>query len=152
MTPRAAQSGSLWRIWLPALLALALLAAWLYVTRCAPAPEPLPTVTVTATMTALPLPPTETAPPTATATATVAAPVATVTPTPTATPAPTETPTATATVGATPLAIVTIAPGDTLSHLALWWYGRAVLWPRICAENGLARCDRIFPRQELVIP
>lgn len=85
-------------------------------------------------------------------TGTAVGPLPTYTAVPTLVPTGRVGPTATATVGAGPLAIVTVAPGDTLSHLALWYYGRAVLWPRICAENGLVRCDRIFPRQELVIP
>ena len=48
----------------------------------------------------------------------------------------------------------TVAKGDTLSHIAKTYYGKATLWPRIFEANRdqLDNPDRIRPGQVLKIP
>jgi nucleoid-associated protein YgaU len=48
----------------------------------------------------------------------------------------------------------TVAPGDSLSAIALSWYGNAALWPRIFEANRhqITNPDLIYPGQVLRIP
>jgi len=46
----------------------------------------------------------------------------------------------------------TIQAGDTLSKLAIKFYGNMSRWPEIAAANALANPDRIQPGQTLTIP
>lgn len=48
-------------------------------------------------------------------------------------------------------AVYTVAPGDTLSEIALAYCGRAAAFPALAAATGLADADLIQPGQRIVL-